>query len=461
MENKVSSEDLYRKYVDHALTTILPYKSSETGLLHLHSEIYEGLPVQAAPTYENFLFVLLLLRKKTHEHVAEAKTLLRRLLSFQNFQSDVQYGNFPTELTEYPVCREWLLSVRLGLALAVIRADFSTVLGDELLSSLVHAQKALLLAATATKEQRSFSISNQMLLDIERALLDPTALFELQEERFIHSLEWMSPHSFGKVLAAASYLPQSTLLPSFAEQLWHKKATTYQGPACGVYQFGKDPEVTLFDFFCSLLTDTALVERSWSYLDALEVSLLNPKNILLGKSLPFPKEEEWSLHTHGEVSIASCFFVPKAPEGFYPIRIVTPDCTFALHFPHGSLLSLEPQGDRFVGTVHRNKEPEEDDPCLIRCFVERKKQVLLLPEERATTFDPFEGVAIDVAKWRMSLVLGKQEASCFGHIGLHNRPGQILARKKLDSFGYDWLISIDYLRGRFQNPFTFFVSFSL
>jgi hypothetical protein len=448
--------------VDNALSTVLPYKSAETGLLHLHPEIYEGLSVQAAPTYENFLFVLLLLRKKTHEHVNEAKILLRRLFAFQNFSSNEQNGNFPVELTEYPVCRDWLLSLRLGLVLAAIRMDFFSILGEELGAQLIRSQKALLESAKATQQQIAFSLSKKMLFDIEMALFDPSLPIHVEEELLIDSSEWMCPSTFGKILAAASYLPTKlSILPSFALQLWHKKATTYQGPACGVYQFGKDPEVTLFDFYCSLLANIPLNDKSWPYIDALELALLHPKMCMIEQDFSFPTDISWSVQKASEVTIASCFFSPKHPEGFHPIRVVTPESTFVFQFPNGSLVSLEPQGKGFVGTVLRTKEPDEDDPTLLRCFVERKKSMKILAGgEQSTTFDSYQGVTFDCHSVCCSIVLGSQEAETFGHVSLHNRSGQILARRKLDSFGYDWLISIEYLRGKFQNPYTFFLTFA-
>jgi hypothetical protein len=464
---------LHRQYIENALRDLQPYVSSQTGLLHLHRDLYEGLPAQAAPTYENFLYALLLFRRKTLESVQQGKTLLSQLLLFQNLDTTSdQYGNFPALLTDYPVCRDWRLPVYICLVMTAIRTGFDSILGEEL-KNRVHACHNALASCAVNNQKKSatagwatFVIALQeMLLHTPTEASSLLKTIDSAARTFIEGREWLNPEAFGRVLAAVSHLQCKELrfpmpLLESARKMWSPEASTYDGPALGVFQFGGVPETTLFDCLMSVYFNIPIKNRPWPYLTSLELALITPPE----EVLPNPKgSQHWNLEkpfnmwSVGDTTVSACFFVPKTSEvyGFHPIRIVSPSGTVVFHFPNGQLLELLQDKNRFIGKVKVN-EIKEDDPCLIRAFVERNDATeLLIDGKKASAFEPEKGITISNGSSKVHIASQVSPQCCFGHVSMGNRPGQILSRQKDESVAYDWKMSFDFVRGEAPKEVSF------
>ena len=74
-------ESIYRKYVEEAVRILRPFQGKKTPFLYIgKKDFYRKNTACSIPLYENALFALLLLRKKTHEEMNEGKNLLQRIL---------------------------------------------------------------------------------------------------------------------------------------------------------------------------------------------------------------------------------------------------------------------------------------------------------------------------------------------------------------------------------------------
>lgn len=462
----VLSTDLYRHYIETSFREVSSHVSRQTGFLHVHLDMYDGLPAQAAPTKENFLYALLLLRRKTHETINEGKTLLGKLLSFQNGDSaSDQYGNFPVLLTDYPECRNWHLPVFLCLVMTAIETGFGSVLGEEL-QNRIHTSHRLLYAC-AQKNANKYRVHGweAFVMALQDWFLngsgDTSALNErltYATQQFIDEHEWLRPDGFGLTLAALSHIPPVPLpLTDYAQQLWHSQAATYSGPALDVRQFGPGPATTVFDLCLSLGLKIPLPVRPWGYQTALGLALITPGEWNWRAPVALiPMAPDFVMWSEG-VATVSAYLSPPFP-GCHPVRIVTPTCTVALVFPCGTLVGLSREGSQFTGRI-RVTEVKEADPCLLRAYVERKDGVeLLVGGKKASTFLPEEGITI-AGGTPVHLSIDARPALLFGHVGLGNRPGQLLAGEKGESSAFDWKISLDIVRGDIQNEvkFSFYI----
>jgi hypothetical protein len=121
------------KAVELALRAGRKRQSEVTRFVHHCSENVEKSS-ETIPIYENFCFVLALLRSKSVENVLEAKALLEKLLAFQ------VNSEFPVYLHEYPICRYAGLKSKLYPVIFFILRDFHSVLGEKLSQQLQGVQ---------------------------------------------------------------------------------------------------------------------------------------------------------------------------------------------------------------------------------------------------------------------------------------------------------------------------------
>jgi hypothetical protein len=356
--------------------------------------------------------------------------------------------------------------------MTAIRTSFDSILGDELKNRLHACHNALALCALKNKEKcvttgwAAFVIALQeILLHVPTEDVSFLKTFDSAARTFIEGREWLNPESFGRVLTAVSllqckglFLPASLL--EAARTMWHPLASTYDGPALGVFQFGSTPETTLFDCLMSIYFNVPLKSRPWPYRASLELALITPPEEIFSTpsaSQNWNLEKPFHMWRVGNTTVSACFFVPKMSEiyGFHPIRIVTPSETVVFHFPNGQLLELLQDKNRFIGKVSVN-EIKEDDPCLIRAFVERNDATeLLIDGKKASTFDPENGITISNGSSKVHISSKVPSSSCFGHVSIGNRPGQMLMKQKNESVAYDWKMSFDFVRGESPKEVSF------
>lgn len=427
-------DELYRKIVERALSELAGYRHEETGLVFVGPECFEGKQGRCAPIYENFLFALLLLRRKCVESTVAAKTLLDRLLHFQDKDpQSSQFGNFPLSVEEYPDCRDWLTSIRIGSVVYLINRFFGHLLGESLFEKLTVCHERLLVASDRTKSKISLSAYARALLAMQREDEDRTAALT----HFLASPEALSPSHLGRIMAMAMACNCEHEVVSFANRQWHSLSGGYAGPACKVFQCGGAPEVTLFDIEMTLVHKKPLSSRPWVYTTCLDAAYTSPKEM---------EVEDVST----EVMVSPCFHVPKCPHGYHPVRVVMESGTLCVHTPGGQLVDFMATSEGFQGTVTRRSDAV--DPTLLKAYIERGAHTSVTVDgERATVFRPTTGVTVECGKKSIAIILPL--ASTIGHIGFGNRSGQLYAKRPMET--YDWSIEIEHISGSIPSTFTF------
>jgi len=120
--------DLIRQLVNLAVNSGRSLQSSQTGFVHHCYRQLDYMSHDTIPLYENFLFALALMRERTAESFAEAKTLIDKLLYFQESEA----GNFPVYIHEYPLCKDRNLAAQLLPVFYWILRTFPSALGQSL-----------------------------------------------------------------------------------------------------------------------------------------------------------------------------------------------------------------------------------------------------------------------------------------------------------------------------------------
>lgn len=421
MENDIN-ENLYRKYIDGALASLRKEQSKQTKLIHREA------PYQAVSLQENLLFCLLLLRKKQHEEMLEAKKLLSRLLSFQNGDAlSPDYGSFPTDLTDFPACNERALPVRVAYILEILTRDFGHILGGEL-SEKVH---------TSLTRALSYVKNNEMLLSFPEKWY---ANHLLRQEHMCYGDDCCTVEHAGKILATFDYFGFSEEFLHRAFTFWDEKSAMYCGPAFFVPQYGTEKMCSLFDCWMSVHTGIPL-KRPWSRDALLELALVKPGKALKPQTC-WIETSEYVVYRMPEGVLAASFVTPKPHRArdFFPLSFVSHGVTAVWRFPQGKLVSLRRDGNGFYGVVERIR-PEE--PLLYELFAERKAQVSV---PGGTLFDPFQGKELHVGA---SLLKSSLEAcaDCIGMVSMGNRSSQKMGTE-LDA--YDWIVSYESTKGNIE-----------
>jgi len=380
--------NILREYVEEAYTSLLPYFSHQTKFLHVHPDIYKGKIVHVIPVYENFLFALLLLRRKKVESVHQARDMLERLLAFE------KKGNFPFFLAEYPVCRDKHLPARLHLLFTTMLKSFS-----HLLDGVADRLEACL-------ERLDVSAPSVF-----------TMLLEGDFDAFIASKKWMNPSIFGLGFVA---FPEQ--LFDFASSMWN--GSSYQGPAWGVFRLGRERETTLFECCMSVFLAQNREIPSWSYKTALELAMITPPDKSFKAADVSLDSSDWKIEQWDNKVAAAALFepVPAQQAGFYPLVVGE----LAFRFPNGNICEFR------TNCVTIQKKSSERR--LVEVFISRS----VVQKVEETFFDPVQGITIG----EVTLRLVSQECDAIGHLRLGNRPGQLLQTGEL----FDWVISIDILR---------------
>lgn len=107
-------------------------QSLRSGFIHYFPG-FEG-HADTIPIFENFCFAFALFRLKTTESVKEGKEIIEKLLSFQ-----LEDGNFPVYLHEYPKAWDFKLGAKIGPILKQILVDFGHVLNSDYKDRLKNA----------------------------------------------------------------------------------------------------------------------------------------------------------------------------------------------------------------------------------------------------------------------------------------------------------------------------------
>lgn len=437
MVEEKASEDLARKYIDQALRFMRVHQSKQTKF------IYKEAPYQAASFYENLLFALLLLRKKQHEEMLEGKSLLHRLLKFQNTEkTSAEYGLFPSELTDCPFCNDRALPARVAYILEIIVRDFKAILGSELIASIALTQELLRPHVKNTSFPKIEAFYGELLSQQDISLCPPDEMFA-------------DPACFGKMVAALDYFPHlswKNVLLERACLFWDKDAAMYRGPGCAVFHVGKEQACTLFDSWMSLHTGIAIT-RSWTRESFLELALVRPGHIGEITEQQVFENEKYAVFLSSQGTFAATFqeVKPHLLRGFSPLRFVSGGVSLAWKFPHGSLISFTRQGNKFFGNVQRE---DWKTSLLFELFAERSPDVqFFLEGNKDSLFNPYQKMALRIGKATLKISLDPMPMDALALLCMGNRSSQLLEQAEEDAF--DWVLSCERIRGEDVASFSF------
>lgn len=436
----------YREYLDKAYDVCRQYISPQTGYIHVHPEIYTQGIAQTAPVEENFLYALLLLRKKTHESLQEGRERLKKLLFFQNREKDAQHGNFPVLLTDYPSCTDWVLPLRLLLIYASIFQSFSHILGKDLLKSLEESQHLLLDNARKNAKQIAFPSWAKIAFSVF-SQEEHSTRFEMVDA-FFENLNEMAPKSVAFVLLSAYLIDKGSLFTyAFCKAKKLCRYEKYIGPSWGIFSFKEDPEVTLFDL---IMNTSSFLKKELPYQTAFSYALAMDHEEIVSQD-SFEDQISSSVQIHN-LPYASIAVVSKPPRtvglyGFHPLRIVFPHATLVIHTPHEYIIDSRVIENGFEARFSMEHAFTEDTP-LCTCFLEHtSKTPCTIQGSFGTVFDPRQGLEICEKENQFRLQFFS-DLECMGRLSLHNRPGQLYTvGKSVEKTPYDWKIAVYPLRG--------------
>lgn len=274
--------ELMRKLIDLSVSAGRKRQTAQTGYVHYH--YHEEEPHLTIPIAENLYFALALFRTRTVENIEEAKSLLERLLHFQ------QEGNFPTYLHEYPVCQNRCFGVQLLIPFYWITAHFHHILGNGLKGSLDQSVHKLL--NYCLKTDANAAMPPQIALKLAAAasafgkLWGDEALFSQGQTRLgsidLDSFTWKSPAQISDMLPAlqliAPKLENSPWHPiwDWLESTWHRPLLAYVGPAALEWQQGREPQVTLYDLYMGTLSGAFSTRALQDSIVHLQAVLIQP-----------------------------------------------------------------------------------------------------------------------------------------------------------------------------------------
>lgn len=466
-----------RQLVDMAMSCARKRQSAQTGYIHYCHHLQDEEPHLPIPIVENFLFALALLRSRTIENVNEARTILDGLLHFQNqSEESMAAGNFPIYMHEYPICKDRFTGVQAAMAIFWILKQFHQVVGQDLkkrlegsfVNLLAHALKthsekpapyaiAIKIAALAKSGgilllRQDFEAAGQRMLDQLHANRDP--------------LSWYCPASLGAILSAlAMVYPRLSESPwadfwKFLGETWHRHTCAYVGPAFKEWQYGEEPQVTLYDYFLGYFSGGFSERALQDSLVHLETTLIPAyEDVLATPHYPVRIEGSYGevkWHLFHNKLLAYCF-IEKSPEinpvnikGFHPMRIVWGDRqrvhTFVCQGGNSKATEFAPvpNGVDIIFELSNAVEVEDREKSRETIFFIDIHEGLdmLISGQKATTFALGEEIMIRSGACGLLLTFHLQEGDgrFLGHRMLGNRQSQLNLKGKRRYHAYDWQI---------------------
>ncbi len=365
-------------------------QKKQTDFVHYCHESEDLITHDTIPTLENALFALALFRSRLSDHVLEGKAILEKLLAFENG------GNFPVYLHEYPAQNDPYLSLRLLPIFYWITVDFSHVVGD--------LKEKLLRCIDRILERKGECPSWAMtrLAAFEGKIgVEPTTIHEWSEALISLQIAQKKGADIEPMLKAAL-------------ELWHSELSLYIGPAPQRHQWGKDPEITLFDLFMC----------QWQHKFPQRVSQTHPLH--LKGALIRPQE----VHFTEKLTPFTHF----APEEESPLFIAWENHTFVLAKKQ---LAVSGSVDELVLTP-----PADEDMGVNFYFDYDLDHEILIDGKKATVFTASESLTINSKGLKITLRFTAEDGQYLGHIMRGNRPSQHLCRGENAFAAYDWRIVI-------------------
>lgn len=394
----VAEEDQKRRNIDLALHAARERLSSQTHFVHEQDAI---------PVLENFYYALALFRSKTAENIQEGKALIARLLPF------AVGGNFPVYLHEYPRCIDNELSSEVLPPLFYLLKDFSSVLGEELLTSLKDIQNKIVHYLQA-KSPISNAAKSRLLAFLGEFALD--------------SWEPEGPSALAQWCICAQMMGLS--IDKVAKQ-WDPQRACFVGEAAIRYQEGMESAVTILDLYMGQYY------QKWSH-RALEPSVVHMRAAIIQQMEDKSIEAFKSPYT---------LIIEKEKRQCLTLYFGDSSCTHSLvvEAKKGKWESISEE-EGLVTLVYEPEETfpaeEESQECAIYVDAHPSLSLQVLGA-KATTYRANEEVTIDSSFCKIGIAFRGEAGEWIGHILKGNRSYQ----KKTEGYSaYDWKLGWRTLR---------------
>jgi hypothetical protein len=465
---------MIRKLIEMAIAAGRKRQSQQTSLIHHHYHSCKEDCQNSIPLIENYLFALALFRSRAIESITEGKSILERLLHFQNGQTGDNHGNFPIYVHDYPTCHDWYAGIAVLTPLYWILAQFHHILGQSLKARTESAAKELLqyVEGLQQKKELPFLWSLKAASAIKAFGMHwQDAAKIARAEEWLEALSkednrmWLGcPAAIGEVLAALqmsypalSKSPWRSLWNDLAAS-WHQSSGTFAGPSSKEFQKGLEPQVTLYDLYMGQLSGGFSVRVLQDSICHLQGALIQPfEEQLPNVPLPFYNDSLISTSTYALSLLNRNEGWNKATDpGFHPFRLVwgTPQRVHSLVCQGGncrtSTFTKEQDGAALHFILGEPIESEDREKLRETLFYLDLDDAHLITVAGipATTFRLEEPVVITTPALKIMLqfAIEEGEGQFMGHIMKGNRPAQIDLKGSHRHHAYDWQIFLRTVR---------------
>ncbi len=477
-------KDRMRQLIDLAITAGRALQSPQTRFIHHCYSLRDEQVDHTIPLYENFLFVLALLRIRFPSLTEEAKALLDPLLYFQNQLLDEQKGNFPIYIHDYPKCKDRFLSIKLLPVFYWILLRHAGVLGEELRARTEQAAKEMLRYSLSLDFETLpfvFAIKLAAASCAFGKLWQHSEWQSLGEERLSILLEKSQDPEFGTwcvpPYAAHSFISLQMLYPDLSQTpwkhlwkhlcaCWDRQALTYIGPGVKEEQWGRESFLTLFDYVMCYLGENFPYRCFQQHIAQLEGALVQPCEVMI-PALPLNSVVEGEVAHHRYTICRRPLYSlslmqkkalpdPVVDNTFLPFRMVWGSemraRSFVVQGGNASVMDYElhDEGvdltfvlDQGIDTNHKEKSRE----ILFYLDMDPDDEITV-DGQKATVFRFKDKIVIDARHLKITLTFDRisGEGTFQGHLAAANRPSQrdLHAEKRFEV--YDRILFLRTIR---------------
>jgi hypothetical protein len=471
--------DIGRKLIELAVEAGKNLQSEQTGFLYYNHHGEDKQSHDTIPVFENFLYVLALLKTRKGESMQEAKLLLEKLLSYQSNTVEQGRGNFPTYLHEFPFCFSRWNAVKMIAPMYWCYKNFHSILGENLKKKHASSLNNLVSHCLNTLKEDPADYLTALRIGagaVAVGRLLKEADFEKRGEELIDHLlhtehpVWFSRYGIAGILTSLQMV-YSKISESpwekfwiHLENMWHPTLNQYCGPAFEEWQRGNLPEQSLYDFYMYVYTHALppkILEKDISCLYASLIALVdekigeNPIKDLSGEientSWNVKSEEKFalSLITRSrkpdpqiQKGLRSCYVQWKHDDNLYSLS-----CEGGVY--EAMAYEIKDREIYLYFTLPEpleNEHPMENQELTFFCSPSGKIK-FNVEGHAATTFKLEETIHIENSpKISVKFKLLDGEGDFLGHLMPGNRPSQKLISKRFTTDAYDRQIFLRTIR---------------
>lgn len=469
-----------KSIVELAVAAGRSLQSPQTGYIHHFYENTNENDHKTIPTLENFLFALALFRTRLVDNVTEAKSLVTKLLEFQNTLNHESKGNFPVYLHSYPECKNPLQGLLLLPPSFWILKQYGHVLGQDLKKKMEKACRDILsyMVNYQQRLQLTYSISvrfaaanyafGTLWSDHDLINRGEKLLHELQslgETDYWHDTHYLSDLiiSLQMVYPSIKESPWNALW-HYLERTWHLKTCTYAGPCIREEQMRGEPNPSFYDLFLGYISGQMSSRAQGLSPFQLQGALIQAVEDKFEVSVPSEyhgkhQDQSWTLAKHHDWA-CTLLDRPKtiktAFESTYtPFRFIWGDASKTHSFVcQGTdfLIKNSYKDSEAHLLFHLEGEPNLEDRNKQReidfYFDYHEGMNIQVNNEYSSTFELGQVVTIESGERKIMLVfeLLEGEGEFFGHLMRGNRPSQAGARGENRFISYDWHLFLRTIR---------------